>query len=158
MMTLMTTTDFVLTKNEFDLFKYNADQCRAYAAFLKTPLELWMFVPCDEYGKVLPEPTHEFLQTSPYAGSKGWVVVKREYEKAKNRVLFKGDWSYSDILSTVKCYKPVWYEWDVRHKKTIESIAIEKMGLYSENLYLTSSALKLIGIPESLVLSKELNK
>ena len=50
-----------------------------YAKFLKQPLKLEMFVPCDENGNVLPE-EHKFLSCT-----KGY-----EYGKAKEKVLFEG--------------------------------------------------------------------
>lgn len=55
------------------------DKMRNYANFLKQPLELWMFVPCNEEGGVLEEPdgysSFEYLQ---------------QYQKAKERCLFEG--------------------------------------------------------------------
>ena len=51
-----------------------------YAIFLKQPLELWMFVPCDEDGNV--------LDVVPYYADD--VEKVNEYKKAKERCLFKG--------------------------------------------------------------------
>jgi len=50
---LISMTDFVLSK------KYTATGHENYANFLKQPLELWMFIPCDEDGNVLEEPDIE---------------------------------------------------------------------------------------------------
>lgn len=52
-----------------------------YDNFLSQPLELWMFVPCDENGNVLEKPT---------AGMFGYDYVYNNYNKAKERVLFDG--------------------------------------------------------------------
>lgn len=51
-------TDFVLEQTKINQFR---DDCefaypvRKYANFLKQPLELWMFVPCDDNGNVLEQ-------------------------------------------------------------------------------------------------------
>ena len=63
-MKLITMTDFVLLRSETPeepIFKLihgakHFELCENYANFLKQPLELWMFVPCDEDGKVFEEP------------------------------------------------------------------------------------------------------
>lgn len=55
---LLSMTDFVLEQTKINQFR---DDCefaypvRKYANFLKQPLELWMFVPCDENGNVLEQ-------------------------------------------------------------------------------------------------------
>ena len=51
-----------------------------YAIFLKQPLELWMFVPCDEDGNV--------LEVVPYYAD--GIEKVNEYKKAKERCLFEG--------------------------------------------------------------------
>lgn len=63
-----------------------------YANFLKQPLELWMFVPCDKDGNVLEEPIHIFSDYPQKEKSKMYQsnILTIEYQKAKNRVLFEG--------------------------------------------------------------------
>ena len=51
-----------------------------YAIFLKQPLELWMFVPCDEDGNV--------FEVVPYYAD--GIEKVNEYKKAKERCLFEG--------------------------------------------------------------------
>lgn len=54
-----------------------------YAQLLKQPPELWMFVPCDEDGKVMKEPG-----TAPiYTHSLEYI---EKYKQAKQRCLFEG--------------------------------------------------------------------
>lgn len=62
---LISMTDFVL---ECDTL----EKAQNYAKFLKQPLTLGMFVPCDESGEVLIE------------------SFSKKYKEAKERVLFKG--------------------------------------------------------------------
>ena len=51
-----------------------------YCTFLQQPLELWMFVPCDENGDV--------LEAVPYYAD--GIEKVNEYKKAKERCLFEG--------------------------------------------------------------------
>jgi hypothetical protein len=82
MKNLITMTDFVLEQIELNNKEINDDTRTLdiidnYANFLKTPLKLEMFVPCDEDGNVLITPT-EF---NP-------IYWSEQYKKAKEKVLF----------------------------------------------------------------------
>ena len=111
-----------------------------YANFLKQPLKLGFFVPCDENGNVL-DPSDAFKSCE-----KGFV-----YSKAKERVLFKGfyienfksrSYKFSKITSD-KVTVAFWNEislWAMENKfKNIESLA-------SCKLELTQTAIKQIGL------------
>lgn len=80
-MKLISMTDFVLEQgNPNNTDSQFTDKVIAYAKFLKQPLKLWMFVPCDENGNFLEEPI-------PFD------CTDLEYHlwcKAKERCLFKG--------------------------------------------------------------------
>jgi hypothetical protein len=54
-----------------------------YADVLKQPLKLGMFVPCDEDGNVLEEPTPEDILYDDN--------IYEQYQQAKERVLFEGN-------------------------------------------------------------------
>lgn len=79
-MKLISMTDFVLEqeqptyleKEEFEDVYYKIHN---YANFLKKPLEICMFVPCDENGDILRD---------------GVNWNKKFYQKAQERVLFEG--------------------------------------------------------------------
>jgi len=58
------------------LFQY----CIKYANFLKTPLELGMFVPCDEDGNIIKPPSMDIAS----------VYGNKPYQQAKERVIFEG--------------------------------------------------------------------
>ena len=60
--------------NQYEINGY--DKIRNYARFLKQPLKLEMFVPCDEDGNVLGEP------------QSAWSDGIEQWEKAKEKVLF----------------------------------------------------------------------
>lgn len=89
-MKLISTTDFVLEtsnkKLDFDntnLYEFSYDNLHKiykYANFLKKPLELGMFVPCDEDGNVLRKPKK----------SQWYEYDLKKYQEAEERVLFKG--------------------------------------------------------------------
>ena len=67
-------TDFVLQQgNPSNTDSQFADKIMSYAHFLKQPLTIGMFVPCDEDGNVLEE-----------------CDKIKEYRKAKEKVLFEG--------------------------------------------------------------------
>lgn len=91
-MKLISMTDYVdkvLTEwtdravSEIDLVARLSD----YKDFLKTPLTLGMFVPCDEEGNVLEEP----ISSDPNSLSDPYFMKDLEdYQKAKERVIFEG--------------------------------------------------------------------
>ncbi len=93
-MKLISMTDFVLQQqNE----SYSKDQfverVEAYANFLKEPLKLEMFIPCDEDGKVLEEPKgyKYWIKDDENGAYNGDDESKcRQYQKTKEKVLFKG--------------------------------------------------------------------
>ena len=68
------------------------DEIAEYSTFLQKPLTLGMFIPCDEDGNVLEEPTKHHDNTS--VSHKGaitdeWKSWHREYQQAKEHVLFE---------------------------------------------------------------------
>ncbi len=83
---LISMTDFVLGDEIECLDEGNFIRVIEYAKFLKQPLELWMFVPCDEYGnilKIIPFKDHE-------QGSNFEFLQHHYYDKAKDKCLFEG--------------------------------------------------------------------
>jgi len=82
-MKLISMTDFVLQQtkdnNKQRLNKYSEIVC--YAKFLKQPLKLEMFVPCDEDGNVL-------TQCKEICACECDKI--KNYRKAKEKVLFEG--------------------------------------------------------------------
>ena len=80
-MRLISMVDYVL--HDDVIFKEKRtfkDLVLNYATFLKQPLELWMFVPCDKEGNV--------LEAVPYYAD--GIEKVNEYKKAKERCLFEG--------------------------------------------------------------------
>lgn len=90
-MKLIPMTDFVLEQGMNPL-QNDENACMVthrYAEFLQQPLELWMFVPCDEDGNVLEEPIEDNYNLGDiYAGYYRRDLYK--YQQAKERVLFEG--------------------------------------------------------------------
>ena len=97
-MKLISMTDFVINKrkellrhSEYknDLENY-ANIVYNYANFLKQPLNLGMFVPCDEDGNILKEPKRweDYLQyPDSFDGNKEWDELY-DYQQAKEKVFF----------------------------------------------------------------------
>lgn len=130
-------TDFVLQEEKKGLQNTDRhlrfEKILKYAKFLKQPLTLEMFVPCDEMTEVM---NYEEIKQSVIEGTDSWDA----YEKAKEKVLFegfevKGNYiMYYDFMYIMK------YELE---NKNIESIIEE---IPNNNLTLTENALKQIGL------------
>ena len=125
-MKLISMTDFVLEqeqptyldKEEFEDVFYKIHN---YANFLKKPLELGMFVPCDENGDILRD---------------GVNWNKKFYQKAQERVLFEGFKVKGDFwLSNGELY----IDEEFCENKTIED-------LIDFDVTLTLTALKQLGL------------
>lgn len=66
-----------------------------YSNFLKTPLNLGMFISCDEKMNILKQPNHyrrftsnDYLSENPKMSEK-WLEKCKEYKKAESKILFK---------------------------------------------------------------------
>lgn len=74
------------------------DKMVSFAKFLSQPLNLGMFVPCDLEGNVLEEPemysdyllSNEEYCKIPRVHCNEWHEACKEYQEAKDRVLFEG--------------------------------------------------------------------
>ena len=82
-MKLISTTDFAINQNSIVGDYRNA--VFNYAKFLKQPLELWMFVPCDKKGNILEEKSIFNTTDDDYIFDSESFET---YKEAKNRVLF----------------------------------------------------------------------
>lgn len=152
-MKLISMTDFVLEQTELykedkiSVFDF-ALRVKKYAQFLKQPLTLGMFVPCDEEGNVLEEPIiSEHLLDSP-----GGSPIKSKntpeayyYRKAKERVLFEFDGNLSLIRNKTNFYiiedKNGVY---LRILKNKTKTTIESLLKFSVEITLTETAIKQI--------------
>ena len=95
---LIPMTDFVLRINEIekevDQFfdSWRMKQLRIienYAKFLKQPLKLEMFVPCDDDGNILEEPKIEEEYVDEHT-TQIFAQYQYDLDKAKEKVLFEG--------------------------------------------------------------------
>ena len=133
-------TDFVLNEykkimntpyNDSVLTAFDAEKFVKYAKFLKQPLKLEMFVPCDQNGNILSEP--EMIEKRL-----GFDEVELDYnyaevevhKKAKEKVLFVHKPQFS--IDAIKHH--------IEQSRTIEYLA--NFG----ELELTESAIKQIGL------------
>lgn len=77
-------------------YMVNYESIFNYAKFLKQPLTLGMFIPCDEKGNVLEIPVnYEIwlkLHNNDVSSEKGTIgfLIHEEYQQAKENVLFEG--------------------------------------------------------------------
>ena len=105
-MRLISMTDFVLQRDITDVKQ--RDSIVKYANFLKQPLKLEIFVPCDEFGNVLEEPKKEYFEVRVNAKCSDWDYLFNNedkvigyydsklfnnalkiYKKSKEKVLFE---------------------------------------------------------------------
>jgi len=99
-MKLISMTDFVLEQeNKYNTFNPKGRECELqkrynnifhYANFLKQPLELWMFIPCDEDGNVLKEPDSNKFTMDNVQSFNIFIEQLSYYQQAKERCLFDG--------------------------------------------------------------------
>ena len=88
---LISMTDFVLQNVESKTMKLS--KIADYANFLKQPLTLGMFVPCDDDGNVLEEPSKDMWDNfiiSHFEHFNESYTYCFNYQKAKLKVLFNG--------------------------------------------------------------------
>jgi hypothetical protein len=152
-MKLISMTDFVLEQKQSTSIKekkfiddelISIEKIRNYANFLKQPLTLGMFVPCDEEGNILEEPIDN-LETKNCDELDSFNNLVVEYDKAKEHVLFEG-FKINENVS-ISCENLILYifwnysgTWKLSHGiYTIED-------LVEYNLTLTESAIKKIGL------------
>ena len=92
-MKLISMTDFVLSKElilDNDNYKESdnaIDSIFKYANFLKQPLTLGMFVPCNYDGNFLTKPP---IREEDYEDDLIDAVIDKRYEIAQSKVLFSG--------------------------------------------------------------------
>lgn len=141
---LISMTDFVLEQRE----KRHKDNirsfwiCEKYANFLKQPLKLEMFVPCDEDGNVLGEPYNDGN------GDNYFGVLLDEYQKAKEKVLFEGfelNFEITEIVGIINNDYQIWFY--KNGTTTINSKEIKTIeDLIKYDLTLTPNAIKQLGL------------
>lgn len=98
-MKLISMTDFVLEQHE-QCISSTTDNVK-YANFLKQPLKLEMFVPCDEDGNVLEEPSCMYIYKTQFFECTADETYRcRKYLEAKKKILFKDCTAYKPMLKS----------------------------------------------------------
>lgn len=141
-MKLISMTEFVLNQeNPSNTDCQFADKVMSYANFLKQPLQLWMFVPCDEDGNLWRHlPTEEERIWAEKDSADAENSYKRKvfaYQQAKERVLFEG-FEYDNKMEYWHDFN-IYFDEEFCENKTIEDIVFY-------NLILTQTAIKQIGL------------
>lgn len=143
-MKLISMTDFILEQNKI-LEKYKNhlrrplfERCVNYANFLKQPLNLGMFVPCDEEGCVLDEPIFHEPNNENEIGN--YQILIDEYNEAKEKVLFEGFEITDETEFLISKYGFSLYF------NQIEDFNIEHLLTWSNEIQLTENAIKQIGL------------
>jgi len=119
-----------------------------YANFLKQPLTLGMFVPCDLEGNVLKHPD-TYKESEMYCTHEGLDIYREKYQQAKERVLFEGfemtqnPFPCQDFYTIESSTFSIQYHSKDNHLNTFTFKTIE--DLIDRDLTLTPNALKQIG-------------
>ena len=103
-----------------------------YATFLKQPLKLEMFVPCDDYGNVLENPDKHQRKYKDRLGDFYLDKYKddyKNYKQAKEKVLFEG-FELKEIGSICASNKLVIGEFDEFEKSVKFYYSMEKLAEY----------------------------
>lgn len=148
-MKLIPMTDFVLQieaevgKEDYQVVAWQTkihgyDRINKYANFLKQPLTLGMFVPCDDFGNILEQPIETIGEIEFYA---------KKYKEAQAKVLFKDIFInskpiYLKVHKGIRVYNRYegstydkWFsevfekDGKPRYKKTIEDLLIYDLDL-----------------------------
>ena len=92
-MKLISMTDFVFSQNTQNTSARRLSEIIGYATFLKQPLTLEMFVPCDEDGNVLEKPSKDMWDkfiNSEFGSFDESYTYCFHYQEAESKVIFKG--------------------------------------------------------------------
>lgn len=143
-MKLISMTDFVLESiSKFNTYELeeNLNSIVKYANFLKQPLKLEMFVPCDEDGNILEITIHKFItrESDPISFDK----YSEKYKKAKEKVLFEGiEFRTNGGVNflTINEDTFAFHDFNIKFK----DLTIEFLVQY--NLQITENAIKQIGL------------
>ena len=145
---LKSMVDFVLNQKQSESFNektfinealISLENIRNYTNFLKQPLKLEMFVPCDEDGNVISKFYSEKENTKNLTFSQ----LSNQYQIAETKVLFKG--IEFEIIGGVNFLKInedtfAFHDFNIKFK----NLTVEFLVQY--NLQLTESAIKQIGL------------
>jgi hypothetical protein len=100
---LVSMTDFTLNQwdgvAEIYSFKDMCVRCYDYAQFLKQPLKLWMFVPCDEEDNYLREPYEKFAEDG--VDFENYMIY---YIEQREKCLFGNNYSEVFDVALAKVY------------------------------------------------------
>jgi hypothetical protein len=159
-MKLQSTTNFVLEQNIRHSGEYTGIEAEnllatlysnivRHANFLKQPLTLSMFVPCDDDGNVLEKPNHLDYKAKNNFNELVFISQPKQnqyhsdydkYQKAKELCLFEGCIAEKKGIHYFIMKEdalPVWVSWN--ESKTIED-------LVPNNLNLTQTAVKQLNL------------
>lgn len=135
-MKLISMTDLVL-KDNFGSYENLYVKHLKYANFLKQPLNLGMFVPCDLEGNFLEEPDGDNYKSDEEKDIPNFDYIKykndsKEYQEAKDRVLFRGKFEVCSERQLIRFNKLM---------QPLECLSVVE-NLVKYNLNLSESAIK----------------
>lgn len=146
------------TGQDFDFWIYNQfSAVQRYAKFLKQPLTLGMFFPCDENNNPLEEPKVMEFDIADYIAEEFHYNKIKQYQKAKSKGLFKNI-ELINLLDNAYIFKIDDWEFSFSNTKPHAMILTERRSIcsieqlanyvndFGIRLELTESAIKQIGL------------
>ena len=131
-------TDFVLDKQRF---KEDSDtaifKITNYARFLKQPLKLEMFVPCNEDGNVLEDIIGNGMVDN-------YSEKVKQYQQAKERVLFEGFTYFKDKEEDSFLVRNSFFK--IHDLEFLNYTIEDLLNSTLNNIKLTKSAIKQLGL------------
>ena len=146
-------TDFVLQNDKQPYINSSKYQdVLKYAEFLKQPLTLGQFVPCDLAGAILDKPDRDlYKDIDGIYDEFHWELNIKIYNEAKERVLFRNPivWNNFSEMEALRIENN-YFAWKKQGMNSFELNDISKNetieDLIEYDLELTESALKQIGL------------
>jgi len=143
---LISMTDYVLERSDKSILQYTisetfkngakiTNEIFEYAKFLKIPLTISMFIPCDKTGNILKEPKRNDFGIR-IQGQYQFEYALKEYQQAKERCLFSGLDLCEDgflrlsdgyILSSIRGFKDENIEDLVYYSPTLTQTALKTL-------------------------------
>ena len=116
-------TDFVIDQyahpNPPHIFE---DNCIKYANFIKQPLELWMFVPCDENNEIIIERNYQYQEALD-------KVIFDGFENSEIGYVYFNHEFHGRLMFDEEFFEDRTIEYLVRYDLPLTKTALKQIGL-----------------------------
>lgn len=129
------------------------DNILKYANFLKQPLELWMFVPCDENGNIVKKPDLSDANGRQYDKNidedMAWAKYSTLIKQGNQKVLFNG-FKFQDANEDYPMPFVYLNEDVTLYPETFDEYSkVEDLVYYSDFIILSDKSIDILGLTDS---------